>query len=54
MTLGKRPSLAEVTDDSGCLALKSFLSSIDPPPGTPEVPNEALLFTKHAFGDLVR
>ena len=39
---------------SGRLAWKSFLSTIDAPPGSSGVSNEAKSFTKHATGGLVR
>ena len=39
---------------SGRLAWKSFLSTIDTPPGSSGVSNEAKSFTKHATGGLVR
>ena len=41
-------------DHSGRLAWKSFLSTIDVPPGSSGVSNEAKSFTKHATGGLVR
>ena len=51
--LGHNDSVEWGLTHSGRLAWKSFLSTIDAPPGSSGVSNEAKSFTKHATGGLV-